>query len=356
MKPYRFFHALYARLSRFAAQLLLQFSARISAMVSHLMPIAIDPVRWARGCARQLFARLASAKNTVCPELATTVFNYAHEGIMVADRFGQVLRVNQAFTRITGYSETEVQGRNLTSQGKVRQVEAFCTSMRYALVHQGHWSGDVWSAHKDGSELVIKLSVSVERGRAGAIRHYVAMLSDITQVKKRQQVLEREAHYDALTQLPNRKLLVQRMGQAIADAKVRQQRLAVAFIDLDGFKFINDNYGHRLGDRVLKVLAQRIEATTRKHDTLARLGGDEFVAGLTGLQRPQDCEWVLKQMLKAANAPICIDGRTVQVSASIGVAFFPEHGQEIHELIGKADQAMYLSKRSGGDRLVFCAA
>jgi len=152
----------------------------------------------------------------------------------------------------------------------------------------------------------------------GEVRHYVALISDITQIKKRQQQLEHNAYHDELTQLPNRLLLTERMRQAIGKSRTHHQKLAIAFIDLDGFKIVNDSYGHELGDRVLWIVAQRIKASIRENDTLARVGGI-----------------------------------TVQVSASIGVAFFPEHGQRIETLINKADQAMYSSKRSGGSRLAF---
>jgi diguanylate cyclase (GGDEF)-like protein len=182
----------------------------------------------------------------------------------------------------------------------------------------------------------------------------VALLSDMTQMKQRLQLLERDARYDALTQLPNRLLLAERMRQALGRARIHQHKVAIAFIDLDGFKALNDSYGHDWGDRVLQIVAARINATLREGDTLARLGGDEFVAGLVGLQAVEDSEPLLKRMLAAANAPILIGAQTVEIAASIGVAFYPEHGHEVDGLISKADQAMYLSKKAGGNRLAFC--
>lgn len=199
-----------------------------------------------------------------------------------------------------------------------------------------------------------RISISAVHDRHGNVQHYVALLSDMTQVKQRLQLLERDARYDALTQLPNRLLLAERMRQALGKARIHQHQVAIAFIDLDGFKALNDSYGHDWGDRVLQIVAARINATLREGDTLARLGGDEFVAGLVGLQEVEDSEPLLKRMLAAANAPILIGAQTVEIAASIGVAFFPEHGQEVDALISKADQAMYLSKKAGGNRLAFC--
>jgi diguanylate cyclase (GGDEF)-like protein len=176
----------------------------------------------------------------------------------------------------------------------------------------------------------------------------------MTQIRQRLQLLERDARFDALTQLPNRLLLAERMRQALGKARIQQHKVAIAFIDLDGFKALNDSYGHDWGDRVLQIVAARINATLRECDTLARLGGDEFVAGLIDLQSEEDSEPLLRRMLLAASAPILIGAQTVEMAASIGVAFFPEHGQEVDTLISKADQAMYLSKKAGGNRLAFC--
>ncbi|MDU9028360.1 sensor domain-containing diguanylate cyclase [Pseudomonas mediterranea] len=290
----------------------------------------------------------------VYPELAATVFSHAREGAMLVDPFGRVIGVNEAFTRLTGYGQEEVNGRDLNSHRMVRRLAGFYAPMKNALDFHGHWSGEIQSSHKDGREMTLRISISAVHDRHGNVRHYVALLSDMTQMKQRLQLLERDARYDALTQLPNRLLLAERMRQALGKARIHQQKVAIAFIDLDGFKSLNDSYGHDWGDRVLQIVAARINATLRESDTLARLGGDEFIAGLVGLQEVEDSEPLLRRMLQAANAPLLIGAQTVEISASIGVAFFPEHGQEIDALISKADQAMYLSKKAGGNRLAFC--
>ncbi len=355
MKSSTFAHCCYLRLSGLVAIARTRSGRALNAMAVHLLSFGGHPERAKNACDGALSASPDRRTDPLPPQLAASVFNCAREGIIVADCTGRVIRANEAFTRITGYEQDEVVAQNPTSEAVLlRKVAAFFTSMGNALAEQGHWSGEMWSSRKDGSELALKLSISAAYGNDGEVTHYVALLIDITQLKKYQQLLERQADYDALTQLPNRNMLARRMHQAMDSARTRRRSLAVAFIDLDGFKLINDRHGHGFGDRVLQILAQRIKATIRNHDTLARLGGDEFVAGLFDLQQPHDCEPVLRCMVQAASAPILIDGIIVQLSASIGVAFFPLHGQEMETLIAKADQAMYVSKRAGGDRVGFC--
>lgn len=345
MKRFSFVHRAWAGLWRVIVNALRWLRSAI--MNLGLLPFVIG---------RQSDKVLERRKTSICPELAATVFSCAHEGILVADPDGRIVRVNEAFTRVTGYGQEEVLGQGLASLGTMRQLATFYTPMKTALACHGQWSGEARSCHKDGTELTLRLSVSLARGGDGAIEYYIALLSDMTQLKKRQQQLERNAHYDALTQLPNRLLLAEWMRRAMGKSRTHRQKLAVAFVDLDGFKAVNDRYGHELGDRVLRIVVQRIKATIRKNDTLARLGGDEFVAGLVGLRQPEDCRPVLERMLQAASAPIWLEGKTIRISASIGVAFFPEHGQDSEALIRKADLAMYLSKRSGGNALAFYGA
>lgn len=356
MKPRTFFRCRCSGLSKLSANTLNQLGRSIAALGIGLLPFGIVTGRWMSARSKLSAKWLERQKTDICPELAAAVFSYTREGIIITDPVGQIVRINEAFTRITGYAHDEILGKSLKSQRMMLQLSSFYTPMKSALACYGHWSDEASICHKDGTELTLRLSVSAVRGSGGEIQHYVAILSDITQMKKHRQQLERNAYHDALTQLPNRLSFAEWMRQAMGKSRTHHQRLAVAFIDFDGFKSVNDGYGHDLGDQVLRILAQRIKATIRENDTLARLGGDEFVAGLVGLTQPQDCEPVLQRMLQAASAPILIDGKIVQLSASIGVAFFPEHGQETNTLISKADQAMYLSKRSGGSRLAFCVA
>ncbi|MBV4455697.1 MULTISPECIES: sensor domain-containing diguanylate cyclase [Pseudomonas] len=337
--------------SRLATHALTRLHTSLSWLATCLAQRGFD----ARTCpATRDDAALERRLNALCPELAASVFSHARDGIIVVDPFGRVIAVNEAFTRLTGFGQDEILGRELNSHRMVRRLAAFYAPMKNALDFHGHWSGEIQSSHKDGREMTSRISVSAVHDRHGNVQHYVALCSDMTQMKQRLQLLERDARYDALTQLPNRLLLAERMRQALGKARIDQQKVAIAFIDLDGFKALNDSYGHDWGDRVLQIVAARINATLREGDTLARLGGDEFVAALVGLQAVEDSQPLLERMLQAANAPILIGTQTVEIAASIGVAFYPEHGLQVDGLISKADQAMYLSKKAGGNRLAFC--
>jgi diguanylate cyclase (GGDEF)-like protein len=190
--------------------------------------------------------------------------------------------------------------------------------------------------------------ISVVRDAHGDVAQYVALFTDITARKEQEQRLHQMAHFDALTGLPNRALKADRLQQAMSQAQRRGQRLALAFIDLDGFKLINDAYGHEAGDHMLVALAQRMKLVLREGDTLARIGGDEFAAVIVDLDHDHDCEPLLLRLLDAASQPIMLGQMLLRVSASVGVTFYPQ-AQDLtgHQLLRQADQAMYLAKQAG---------
>lgn len=285
--------------------------------------------------------------------LADALFRNAREGIVIADDAGEILQVNPAFCRITGYNQHEVRGYRLQAFQSVLQPTGHCTDAWQALEEKDHWAGELRGRHKNGSEYRSHLSAQVVRDAKNRVRHHILFLSDSSSMELRQKRLERIAHYDALTQLPNRILLAERMDQALLRSKRYGKPLAIVFIDLDGFKPVNDNHGHEQGDRLLQIIGARLKATLRETDTLARFGGDEFVALLTDLQLPDDCQSVLERMIAAASEPLMIGDVNVRLSASIGVALAPLHGEAGEALIEKADQAMYRAKRAGGNRYVF---
>ena len=195
------------------------------------------------------------------------------------------------------------------------------------------------------------LTISAVRDIQGATQHYVALFSDISQIKAYQKRLEHSAYYDALTNLPNRVLLADRLRQGIAQSRRRGQGLAVAFLDLDGFKAINDQHGHEAGDQLLIALATRMQQALREGDTLARIGGDEFVAVLLDLNGIEASEHMLTRMLTTAAEPVPIGDLVLQVSASLGVTFYPQTEDiEADQLIRQADQAMYQAKLAGKNR------
>ena len=283
-------------------------------------------------------------------QLAASVFTHAREGIMITDAKGNIVDVNDTFTRITGFSRDEALGQNPRMLNSGRQPPEYYAAMWRALLETGHWTGEVWNRRKDGEVYAEMQTVSAVRDAAGQTQNYVALFSDISPMKAQQQQLEHIAHYDALTHLPNRVLLADRLQQAMHQSQRRRHSLAVVFLDLDGFKAVNDQHGHAVGDTLLITLAQRMKAALREGDTLARMGGDEFVAILVDLERARDCDPVLDRLLLAASAPFEVDSTVLQVSASMGVTIYPQDGSDADLLLRHADQAMYVAKQAGKNR------
>ena len=220
-----------------------------------------------------------------------------------------------------------------------------------ALTTQGHWSGEVWNRCKEGQVYAELLTISAVRDAYGDAQQYVGLFSDITTIKEQQKQLEHIAHFDALTHLPNRLLLADRLQQAMLQAQRRDKKVAVAYLDLDGFKGVNDHYGHDVGDQLLIHLSTAMKGTLREGDTLARLGGDEFVAVLIDLEGIESCLPLLTRLLDAAAASVSVAGVGLQGSASLGVTFYPQ-AQDVgaDQLLRQADQAMYQAKLAGKNR------
>ena len=283
---------------------------------------------------------------------AASVFTYAREGIMITQADGTILNVNEAFTRITGYSRDEAIGQSSRLLNSGQHDQAFYRTMWTDLLDKGHWYGEIWNRRKNGELYIEALTITAVRGAVGNTEHYVALFSDITAAKEHQGQLEHLAHFDALTHLPNRLLLSDRLRQGLAHAERRNQTLAVVYLDLDGFKGINDQHGHDVGDQLLIVVAQRMKQALREADTLARLGGDEFIAVITDLADQAASEAALNRLLQAASQPVLLGERVLQVSASIGVTYYPQDQPvDADQLLRQADQAMYQAKLSGKGRI-----
>jgi diguanylate cyclase (GGDEF)-like protein/PAS domain S-box-containing protein len=283
-------------------------------------------------------------------QLAASVFSHAREGISITDAMGHILDVNESFTRITGYSREESVGENPRILKSGRQSSEFYSAMWQALAEKGYWSGEIWNRRKSGDVYPEMLTISAVRDADGQTQNYVALFSDITSMKEHADKLEHVAHYDALTGLPNRLLLADRLRQAMAQCQRRDRSLAVVYLDLDGFKAVNDEYGHSVGDELLISISLRMKNALRDGDTLARIGGDEFVAVLVDLEHLIDCQPVLGRLLQAAAEPVMAGKRLLQVSASIGVTLYPQDEADADLLLRHADQAMYLAKQAGKNR------
>jgi diguanylate cyclase (GGDEF)-like protein/PAS domain S-box-containing protein len=292
--------------------------------------------------------RITDQKNL---SLAASVFSQAREGIMITDTRGTIVDVNAAFTHITGYSRDEALGKNPRLLSSGRQTEAFYMALWHDLRDKGHWYGEIWNRRKNGEVYAEMQTITTVHNALGLPTHYVSLFSDITVYKAHQSQLEHLAHYDLLTSLPNRALLSDRLHQSIAQAQRRGSLLGVAYIDLDGFKSVNDRHGHEVGDQLLVDLAHRMKQVMRDGDTLARIGGDEFVAVLSDLANEADCLPMLERLLAAARQPSTIGTAAVQVSASMGVTFYPQHGAvEPDQLLRQAYQALYQAKLAGKNR------
>ncbi|MGB6193092.1 MAG: EAL domain-containing protein [Terracidiphilus sp.] len=284
--------------------------------------------------------------------LSAGVFTHAFEGILITDVNGAILDVNESFTRITGYTREEVLGLNPRLLNSGRQGREFYTDMWDRLTDKGHWSGEIWNRTKSGQLFAGMLTISAVPDSSGKTQHYVALFSDISFLKEQERQLERMSHYDLLTGLPNRVLLVDRIRQAMAQAHRRNRMMAVACLDIDGFQAINDVHGHNIGDQLLTEVTKRMCEALGEGETLARLGGDEFVAVMLDLGRGEDALPVLRQLLETAAQPVQIGGLTLQVSASAGITFYPQTAEKVaaDQLLRQADQAMYHAKVEGKNR------
>ncbi|MFZ6780270.1 EAL domain-containing protein [Undibacterium sp. Ji83W] len=281
---------------------------------------------------------------------AATVFSSSFEGIMVVNPSGCITKINPAFTRITGYTEKEVYGKSTRILASGRHNASFYAEMWKAVKEDDFWRGEIWNKRKNGEVFPELLSISSVHDAAGEIQHYIGIFTDISELKTHEAELDRMAHYDPLTGAPNRRLLADRLGQAVNRANRTNKSLAVCFLDLDGFKEINDKYGHATGDRLLIGVTENLKHVLRADDTLARLGGDEFAVLLSDISSAEESAMVLDRVLIGVSKPIQIDLKSISISASIGVSLYPDDNVDADTLLRHADHAMYLAKEAGKNR------
>lgn len=287
--------------------------------------------------------------------LAQMVFRSTAEGIAVTDANANIVEVNPAFEAITGYTRDEVIGHNPSVLQSGRQDREFYAGMWQALLATGQWRGEVWNRRKSGEIYPEWLTISAVKNGTGATSHYVGVFSDISSVKQAQEQIEFLAHHDALTRLPNRALLLERLQHGLTHARRHGQRLAVMLLDLDRFKNVNDSLGHTVGDELLQEIARRISAQIRADDTLARLGGDELGLLLEDERSITGIEAVARKLLGVLAAPVVIAEHALTVTASIGISVFPGDGEDAGTLLKNADGAMYEAKKKGRNGYAFFA-
>ncbi|KAA3649562.1 MAG: EAL domain-containing protein [Proteobacteria bacterium] len=283
--------------------------------------------------------------------LAASVFDHAHEGIIITDERQRIIDVNPAFTVVTGYSREEVLGKTPALLQSGRHDADFYRAMWAELQRTGFWRGEIWNRRKNGALYAQMETISAVPDGEGGTRRYIAVFSDITKMVEQQEKLERMAHFDALTGLPNRSLLADRLAQAMALARRTGKRLAVCYLDLDGFKPVNDRFGHAAGDQLLIQVADRLKSLLRDSDSVARLGGDEFVVLLNGIDDALACEHALERLSEGLKDSYIVSGsETAAVSASIGVTLYPMDDVDADTLLRHADHAMYFAKEQGRGR------
>lgn len=287
--------------------------------------------------------------------LAASVFNHANEGIVISGPDGTILDVNETFTRLSGYSRKEVIGKNPRLLRSDQHPPEFYAAMWRRLLEEGHWQGEVWNRRKNGERYAVRLTISEVRGPQTELAQYVSLFTDITAQKEYGQRLERLAHYDTLTGLPNRALFYDHLRTALALARRNGERLGVLFLDLDGFKAVNDQYGHEAGDELLKQAADRISDCVRESDMVARLAGDEFTLILGALTDPVDMQRVSEKIIEALNTAFQLGEVRCQIGASVGTALYPDDTDgeaDMDALIRCADIAMYRAKAAGKGKIV----
>ncbi len=282
----------------------------------------------------------------------------AHEAMTVTDPNGKIIRVNKAFTKITGYSPEEVIGKNPRVLKSYKHSEEFYKNMWKDLHTKGYWSDEIYNKRKNGEIYVEKLSITAIKDKNDITTHYIAQFLDITELKSAQKQALYQATHDFLTKLPNKKMMVERLKKEFSRSQRHGFYNSFLFIDLDGFKQINDNFGHQSGDKLLIKVAERLKSCVREEDFVSRIGGDEFAIILLDLgsdyeKSIKNTQIICEKIIEKLTEHFSIDGHTIDITSSIGVRIFPNNIKDINDIINQADMAMYKAKENGKNRFVF---
>jgi diguanylate cyclase (GGDEF)-like protein/PAS domain S-box-containing protein len=280
-------------------------------------------------------------------QLAASIFNVSSEGMLVTDAENRIIAINPAMEKLSGYTLAELAGRDPRIFKSGRHDKAFYQEMWQSIINTGTWQGEIWDRHKNGAMFAKHMIIKTLHNGDGSVHRRIAFCSDITARKQAEETIWRQANFDTLTGLPNRRLFHDRLEQEMIKTQRTDQTLALLFIDLDHFKEVNDTRGHDLGDLLLTEAARRISACVRVTDTLARLGGDEFTVVLAGLDDGGLADHVAQSILHALEQPFLLRGENIYISASIGITLYPNDASDLDTLLKNADQAMYVAKERG---------
>lgn len=284
--------------------------------------------------------------------LAASVFSHAMEPILITDNNGIILEINDMFTKTFGYTSDEVTGKNPRILKSGLHNSSFYGEIWNQILSIGSWSGEIINQSKYGLNIPMQIRINAVKDTHNKVQNYICFYSDLTYIKKHQEELENAAYFDLLTGLPNRLLLYRKLMDLISKKDTRPNKFAILYLDLDGFKLINDSYGHNVGDEFLREISKRMLDVLRENDTLSRLGGDEFVVIVNGFKTKKDIIQIVERLLHAARSKININGTLTGCSASIGISFYPVDGEEPDTLLRLADKAMYISKNNGKNKYV----
>jgi diguanylate cyclase (GGDEF)-like protein/PAS domain S-box-containing protein len=278
---------------------------------------------------------------------ASTAFNNTMEAIMITDADAEIIVVNQAYTKITGYESSEVIGKTPRIHKSGRHDEAFYSTLWQALARNGQWQGEIWNQRKDGQVYPAWENISAVKDNHGHITNYVSVFSDISTIKQTEARLSQLAHHDALTGLANRLSFNLNLEQALERARRHQHKIGLLFLDLDHFKLINDTLGHEAGDKLLQIISERLKQNVRAEDIVARLGGDEFTIILEEIGHNEDAATLAQKLIHAVAEPMQLNDQEIVISTSIGLSIFPDDATTATDLAKAADTAMYRAKARG---------
>jgi len=299
-----------------------------------------------------LKARIKSDLKLVA-KLMGKVFENAEEGVMITDASSNILNVNQSFTSVTHYTKEEVVGKKPSILHSGQHDKGFYERMWAILLRDYRWQGEIWNRRKNNDIYPEWLSITAVFDDNEDVSHYIGIFSDVSTENEGSERLYRLAHYDSLCDLPNRLLFYDRLRQSLSRSRRNDQRIAVMFMDLDGFKQVNDQFGHSVGDELLQLVSKRVVEILRESDTIARIGGDEFTLIINDIDSIDSINTIANKILSTLMEPYSLHDQSFNVSASIGISLYPYNSEDMNTLVKQADIAMYKAKKEGKNRYEF---